>query len=191
MRRTVMYATATVLTGLIVGVYAIFLSGTSRWLISSARGTTAIVLILAISAWALHSLARTQSLSARNVGVPATVLSHVALIAAVIGLITGSPVALAVLVVGATVLWLLTTVRYASTIPGPVHSEEMAAPALAGDKVGAPEARVKMDGFVSSRRLRSPELRSVFIANAQHLGGMITGHVHPDGFQPVPGSTAG
>jgi len=135
-RRTVLYATATVLTGLIVGVYAVFLSGTSGWLISSARGTTAIVLVLGIGAWALQSLARNQSLSARDVGPVATVLSHVALIAAVIGLITGSPVALAVLVVGATALWLLTTVRHASTVIGPVHPEETA-PAPGRDKVGA------------------------------------------------------
>jgi hypothetical protein len=145
-RRTVMYATATVLTGLIVGVYAVFLGGTSRWLISSARGTTAIVLILGLGAWALHSLARNQSLSARDVGVPATVLTHGALIAAVIGLITGSPVALAVLVVGATALWLLTTVRHASTITAPTHPEETAAPAPARDKVGASGAQVKRDG---------------------------------------------
>ena len=69
MGRTAMDATATVLTGLIVGIYAVFLSGTSLWLISSARGTTATVLVLGIGAWALHSLARTQSRSAR--GLPA------------------------------------------------------------------------------------------------------------------------
>jgi hypothetical protein len=147
-----MYATATVLTGLIVGVYAVFLSGTSRWLISSARGTTAIVLILAIGAGALYWLARNQSLSARDVGAPATVLGHVALIAAVIALITGSPVALAVLVVGATALWLLTTVRDASAVIRPKHPEETA-PAPRRDKVTASEARakwVKRDGRVSS-----------------------------------------
>ncbi len=148
-RRTVMYATATVLTGLIVGVYVVFLSGTSRWLISSARGTTAIVLVLGIGAWALQSLARNQSWSARDVGPVATVLSHVALIAGVIGLITGSPVALAVLVVGATALWLLTTVRHASSIIGPVPPEETA-PAPGPDKVGASEARVKRAGHGSS-----------------------------------------
>ena len=41
-----MDAIATVLTGVIVGVYARFLSGTSLWPISSARGTTATVLAL-------------------------------------------------------------------------------------------------------------------------------------------------
>ena len=151
-RRTVMDATATVLTGLIVGVYAVFLSGTGRWLISSARGATVIVLVLGIGAWALQSLARNQSQSARDVGPVATVLSHVALIAAVIGLITGSPVALAVLVVGATSLWLLTMVRDASTPRGPVHPGETA-PAPGRDKVGASGAQVKWvkrDGRVSS-----------------------------------------
>jgi hypothetical protein len=151
MWRTVMRATATVLTGLIVGVYAVFLSGTSRWLISSVRGTTAVVLILGVGAWVLYSLARNQSLSARDVGRTATVLSHVTLIAAVIGLITGSPVALAVLVVGATALWLLTTIRDASTVIRPKHPEETA-PAPPLDKVGASEGPlkwVKRDGRVS------------------------------------------
>lgn len=151
MGRTVMYATATVLTGLIVGVYAVFLSGTSRWLISSARGTTAIVLILGIGAWVLYSLARDQPLSARDVGRPATVLSHVTLIAAVIGLITGSPVALAVVVVGATALWLLTTVRDASAVIRPKQPEDTE-PAPPRDKVGASEGPlkwVKRDGRVS------------------------------------------
>ncbi len=143
-----MYATATVLTGLIVGVYTVFLSGTNRWLISSARGTTAIVLVLGIGAWALQSLATNRSQSARDIGPVATVLSHVALIAAVIGLITGSPVALAVLVVGATALWLLATVQHAYTQP--VHRgyrpPRETAPAPVRGEVVASENQGKRDG---------------------------------------------
>lgn len=41
-------ATATLLTGAIVSVYAAFLSGTSLWLISNARGATAALLVLRI-----------------------------------------------------------------------------------------------------------------------------------------------
>ena len=146
-----MDAIATVLTGVIVGVYARFLSGTSLWPISSARGTTATVLALGIGAWALHLLARTQSGSAEDLGWVAIVLSQVALIAAVIGLIIGSPVALAVLVVGVAALWLIATARHAIGIIGPKHPEETE-PAPDRDKVGASEARVKWvkrDGRVS------------------------------------------
>ena len=117
-----MDAIATVLTGVIVGVYAGFLSGTSLWLISSARGTTATALVLGIGAWVLHLLARTQSASAEDLGWVAIMLSQVALIAAVIGLITGSTVALAVLVVGAAALWLIATARHAIGITGQMYS---------------------------------------------------------------------
>jgi len=41
-------ATATLLTGAIVRVYAAFLNGTSLWLISNAQGATAILLVLRI-----------------------------------------------------------------------------------------------------------------------------------------------
>jgi len=46
MGRTAMDATARVLTGVIVGAFAVFLSGTSLWLLSSAWGTSATVLVL-------------------------------------------------------------------------------------------------------------------------------------------------
>ena len=117
-----MDAIATVLTGVIVGVYAGFLRGTSLWLISNARGTTATVLVLGIGAWVLHLLARTQSGSAEDLGWVAIMLSQVALIAAVIGLITGSTVALAVLVVGAAALWLIATARHAIGITKQMYS---------------------------------------------------------------------
>ena len=117
-----MDAIATVLTGVIIGVYAGFLRGTSLWLISSARGTTATVLVLGIGAWALHLLARTQSGSAEDLGCPAIILSQVALIAAVIGLITGNTVTLAVLVVGTAALWLIATARHAIDITQQVYS---------------------------------------------------------------------
>ncbi len=48
MRLTWKDAVTTVFMGVIVAVYAAFLNGTSLWLISSARGTTAAVLVLGI-----------------------------------------------------------------------------------------------------------------------------------------------
>ena len=56
MRLTWKDATATLLIGAIVAVYLAFLSGTSLWLISSARGATAAVLVLGIAGCAMRDL---------------------------------------------------------------------------------------------------------------------------------------
>jgi len=110
-------ATATLLIGAIVAVYLAFLNGTSLWLISSARGTTAAVLVLGTAGCAMRDLHATgRSRSARVFLAVATALGVVALVAELIGLITGSMVALAVLVAGTIALWLIATVRHAFTI---------------------------------------------------------------------------
>jgi hypothetical protein len=94
-------AAATILTGLIITAWAVFLSGTGPW--HTARGTTAVVLFLGFLVWLLY---------ASSIGTGsrwATAFSYLALIAAVIGLITGSTVALAVLAAGTIALWLAGT----------------------------------------------------------------------------------
>ena len=117
MRLTWKDATAALLIGAIVAVYVAFLNGTSLWLISSARGTTAAVLVLGTAGCAMRDLhAPGRSRSARVFLAVATALGVVALVAELIGLITGSTVALAVLVAGTIALWLIATVRHASTI---------------------------------------------------------------------------
>ncbi len=114
-RMTWQDATATVLTGAIVAVYAAFLHGTSLWLISSGRGATAVVLVLGIGAWALRPLnPGTGYRTAQDFAGVATMISNIALLVAVFGLFTGSTVALTILVVGAVALWLITTIRRAS-----------------------------------------------------------------------------
>ena len=113
-------AAATILTGLIIAAWAVFLNGTRPGL--TARGTTAVVLVLGIGVWALY---------AWSIGTEsrlATALSYLALIAAVIGLITGSTVALTVLAAGTIALWLAGT---AHTI---IHPRTRRLP-------GAPRAR--------------------------------------------------
>jgi hypothetical protein len=118
MRLTWKDAVATLFMGAIVIVYAAFLNGTSAWLISSARGTTATVLVLGwIGGCALGGLADaytgTKSRSLRVFTAIATTLGVVALVAAVVGLITASTVALAVLVAATIALWLISTIRHA------------------------------------------------------------------------------
>ena len=87
----------------------------------TARGTTAVVLVLGIGVWVLY---------AWSIGTEsrlATAFSYLALIAAVIGLITGSTVALAVLAAGTIALWLVgtayTIIHPANPAPALVHQE--------------------------------------------------------------------
>lgn len=120
-------AIATILTGVIVGIYVVFLGGTSSRLILTARWTIAVVLVLGISAWALYALdshtrdSETRSPASQDFEGSATTIEGIALLTAVIGLITGSTVALAVLVAGALVLWLI-AIRRATTRPKRVKS---------------------------------------------------------------------
>ena len=109
-------AITTLLTGAIVAVYVAFLSGTSLWLISSGRGATAVVLVLGMGAWALRLLnPGTGYRTALDFAWVATMICNVALLVAVFGLFTGSTVALTILVVGTVALWLITTMRRASS----------------------------------------------------------------------------
>ncbi|MGA2829529.1 MAG: hypothetical protein ABSF03_25855 [Streptosporangiaceae bacterium] len=121
MRLTWKDAVTTLFVAAIVAIYVTFLNGTSLWLISSARGTTAAVLVLGfVGGCALSALddvrATAQPRWAQVLSAIASTLGVVALAAAVIGLITGSTVALAVLVTATIALWLIATVRHAFTV---------------------------------------------------------------------------
>src|ERR1019366_4031226 len=116
MRLTWKDAVTTAFMAAVVAVYAAFLNGTSLWLISSARGATCAVLVLGIvggcalgAAAELYSGAQSQPQGPFIV--LATMAGIVALVAAVAGLITGSTVALAILVAATLALWLMATMR--------------------------------------------------------------------------------
>jgi hypothetical protein len=141
MRLTWKDAVATLFMGGIVAVYVAYLNGTSAWLISTARGTTTAVLVLGlVGGCALGGLAEAytgaKSRSAQAFTAVATILGLTALTAAIVGLVTGGTVALAVLVAATLALWLIATTRHASTAPaGPAperrahevrHPQEMA-----------------------------------------------------------------
>ena len=112
-------AFATFLTGLIITIWVVFLNGTRPWF--TERGTTAVVLVLGFGVWLLY--ASSIGTESRLV----TAFSHLALIAAVIGLITGSTAALAVQAVGTIALWLAGTAHIishpANPAPALVHHE--------------------------------------------------------------------
>jgi hypothetical protein len=130
MRLTWKDAVATLAVGGIVAVYVAFLTGTSAWLISTARGTTTAVLVLGLAGGcALGGLAGAYTGPKSPTGLAftqmASDLGMVALAAAIVGLITGGAAALAVLVAATIALWLVATARHAlTTPPGPAHGRD-------------------------------------------------------------------
>ena len=119
MRLTWKDAVSTVFMAAIVVIYAAFLGSTTAWLISSARGTAAAVLVLGMVGGCGMSAAagQYQDARARLYASLASVLGAAALVAGVTALITGSTVALAILVTATLALWLVATVRHALTPP--------------------------------------------------------------------------
>jgi peptidoglycan/LPS O-acetylase OafA/YrhL len=121
MRLTWRDAVATLFVAAIVAVCAAFVAGTDLWLISSVRGTTAVVLLLGIGGCAfgaVSELYRTgQSRATETMTVIASALGAAALIAAVTALITGSAYALTVLATATIAVWLTATIRHLFTAP--------------------------------------------------------------------------
>jgi len=106
----------------IVAVYLAFLSGTHLWLISGARGATAAVLVLGMTVGGALGAAGIRFGAAEPVAVRVyltfvSLLGIAALAVAVAGLVTGSTIALAALVVLTASLWVISTVRHAFTLP--------------------------------------------------------------------------
>ena len=104
-------------------IYVAFLNSSTAWLISSARGTAAAVLVLGVVGGCAMGAAGEQYQGARAGAYTgfASVLGVIALVAGVAALITASTVALAILVVATLALWLAATARHAftpSAIPG-------------------------------------------------------------------------
>ena len=105
-----------------------FLNSTTAWLISSARGTAAAVLVLGMVGGCGMSAAAGQYQGARTRACTslASVLGATALVAGVIALITASTVALAILVLATLTLWLVATVRHTfSPAAGPSGDRDM------------------------------------------------------------------
>jgi hypothetical protein len=114
MRLTWKDAVSTVFMAAIVVIYIAFLNSTTAWLISSARGTAAAVLVLGmVGGCGMSAVAEQyQGTRARAYTSFASVLGATALVAGVIALITASTAALAILVVATLTLWLVATVRH-------------------------------------------------------------------------------
>jgi hypothetical protein len=122
MRLTWKDVVTTLFMVVIVAAYVAFLDGTSLWLISSARGTACAVLVLGIvGGCALSSAADLyngpQTRSTQAFAALATLGGIIALVAAVAAMVTGSAVALAILVAATIALWLIATMRHALPAP--------------------------------------------------------------------------
>ncbi len=115
MRLTWKDAVSTVFMAAIVVIYVAFMKSTTAWLISSARGTAAAVLVLGMVGGCAMSAAagQYQDTRVRAYTGYASVLGATALVAGVIALVTASTIALAILVVATLTLWLVATVRHA------------------------------------------------------------------------------
>jgi hypothetical protein len=128
---------ATLFMAALVAIYVAFLRGTGIWLISSARGTTAAVLVFGMFGGRVLSATRDLYTGPHPQGghvyrAVATLYGVIAFAAGLVGLVTGSTVALAALVGVTLALWVLATMRHAFTSPGahgpgaegPVHTRE-------------------------------------------------------------------
>ncbi len=130
MRLTWKDAVTTFFMVVIAAAYVAFLGGTSLWLISSARGTACAALVLGIAGGcALSSAADLytgpQSRSTQAVAGLATLGGVIALVAGVAAMLTGSTVALAILVAATIALWLIATMRHALPAPAqPIHDRD-------------------------------------------------------------------
>ncbi len=118
MRLTGKDAVTTVFTGVIIAVYVGFLRGADLPLISSVRGTTAVILVLGmVGGCALSGVGDVysgpQSLLTRIFIAVASTIGSVAFLAGLVGLITGSELALGVLFIATIALWLIATSRHA------------------------------------------------------------------------------
>jgi hypothetical protein len=110
----------------IVFTYAVYLGGTSLLLISSAWATSAVVLVLGIGCAVVASgdlYMRPQPRMGQVFRGIATGLGAVAVIAGLIGLITGSAYALEILVV-VTIAWLATGIFWHVLTIGSDRSDE-------------------------------------------------------------------
>lgn len=106
--------------------YAVYMGGTSLLLISSARATSAVVLVLGIGCAVVASgdlYTRPQPRTGQVFRWIATGFGTIAVIAGLIGLITGSAHALQILVV-VTITWLATGIFWHVLTIGSDRSDE-------------------------------------------------------------------
>ena len=126
MRLTWRDAVATVLTAGGVAIYVAYILGAELPLLDSPRTVAATVLALGFLACNVGAPAAFRADSKRWILVVGSTLGVAILIAGLVALITGSPPALAALVVTTVALWAFTTARHAiSDRPEPPVGDAM------------------------------------------------------------------
>lgn len=119
MRLTWKDGLATVLTAGIVALYVAFLAGADLPLVSGPRVLACVALVAGLGACALGGSSATGGVPSRSAMWFGGILGTTAFVTALITLITGSHVALAILVGSTVALWLFATIRHAFTGAGP------------------------------------------------------------------------
>ncbi|MDF5755211.1 hypothetical protein [Spongiactinospora sp. TRM90649] len=122
MRLTWKDAVTTVTMAVITALYVAYVQGVDVLFISGARWTAGAILLLGAaggcamgSADELYQGPRTAAV--RTYTAIISVVGATALVAALVALITGNAIALAILFYGVAAMWLMATVRHA--LPGP------------------------------------------------------------------------
>lgn len=112
MRLTWKDAVATISTGLIIVVYVAYLAGADAPIIDSVRGATGTILLLGMAGGCAMSRG---DLPKGAYTVLLSTLGTVAVLAAAFALIADAEIALLVFFVATLALWLVATVRHATT----------------------------------------------------------------------------
>jgi hypothetical protein len=116
MRLTWKDGVATLLVAAVVGMYWAYLANVELPLVSEPRALGVAAIVVGLAACAVGSTTTAGTRFASALGVFAAVPGF----AAIIAIVTGSGVALAVLVGGIVVMWLAATVQHASGHPAGV-----------------------------------------------------------------------
>lgn len=107
---------ATLFSAAAVGTYIALLQATDVALISSVRGTVGVVLLLGIIVCAFSDAAAlSQAKTASIYRAVVVLIASISGVAGVLAIIFGNEVMLAILVSGIALLWLVATLRHAST----------------------------------------------------------------------------
>jgi Na+-transporting methylmalonyl-CoA/oxaloacetate decarboxylase gamma subunit len=125
MRLTWRDGVATLLTAAVAGLYWAYLAGADLPLVSGPRALAGAVLVIGLGACAIGGGGLTADGMRSRYGRSMSAFAAVPGIAALVTIITGNGVILAVLVTSVVAMWLVATLRHAFVEPGGIADEEL------------------------------------------------------------------
>jgi hypothetical protein len=118
---------ATALVAVIIGIYTVYLRHPTAWIVSSTRATTGVVFLLGVAVCLLGQAGdlyrRDRDMAMAVCALWTSLLGVSALTATVLGMVDGSPTALATLFGATVLLWATATLRHAYTSSPPRSPE--------------------------------------------------------------------